>query len=131
MCAYAESDVGCFQSSEGFSQATPTRGASPRLILLLFGGIPNSPGFKENASGMRAGPKVTEVTRTGVGRHLPFCRAKIDSPFSAIPQENESLSWLEPDGVGVKLVEKRNSTAMHGFWLLAARGLFLGWDPHC
>jgi len=34
-------DVGCFRLSEGFSQAI--REGSPRLILLLFGGIPNSP----------------------------------------------------------------------------------------
>lgn len=34
-------NVGCFQSSEGFSQAI--REERPRLILLLFGGIPNSP----------------------------------------------------------------------------------------
>lgn len=34
-------DVGCFQSSEGFSQVI--RAERPRLILLLFGGIPNSP----------------------------------------------------------------------------------------
>ena len=33
--------VGCFQSSEGFSQVI--RAERPRLILLLFGGIPNSP----------------------------------------------------------------------------------------
>ena len=39
-------EVGCFRSSEGFSQATPTSGASPRLILLPFGGIPNSPGSR-------------------------------------------------------------------------------------
>jgi len=30
-------DLGCFRSSEGLSQAYP------RLILLLFGGVPNSP----------------------------------------------------------------------------------------
>ena len=35
--------MGCFRSSEGFSQATPIFGASPRLILLPFGGILNSP----------------------------------------------------------------------------------------
>jgi hypothetical protein len=50
-CAYSEGEVGCFRSSKGFSQATPTCGASPRLILLPFGGIPNSPGFEENPSG--------------------------------------------------------------------------------
>ena len=33
----------------------------PRLILLLFGGIPNSPRFKENASGASVSAKVTEV----------------------------------------------------------------------
>jgi hypothetical protein len=38
-------ELGRFRSSEGFSQATPNCGASPRLILLLFGGIPNSPEF--------------------------------------------------------------------------------------
>jgi hypothetical protein len=36
-----EKDAGCFQSSEGFSQVI--RAERPRLILLLFGGIPNSP----------------------------------------------------------------------------------------
>ena len=36
-----EKNVGCFRLSEGFSQAI--RDGSPRLILLLFGGIPNSP----------------------------------------------------------------------------------------
>jgi hypothetical protein len=41
MCTQLESEVGCFRSSEGFSQATPICGASPRLILLPFGGIPN------------------------------------------------------------------------------------------
>jgi hypothetical protein len=61
-CAYAESEVGCFRSSEGFSQATPTCGASPRLILLPFGGIPNSPGSNSNASGVPSGSKVPEVT---------------------------------------------------------------------
>ena|ERR1700751_5702010 len=35
--------VGCFQSSEGFSQVIPELRGLPRLILLLFGGIPNSP----------------------------------------------------------------------------------------
>ena len=34
------------RSSKGFSQATPTCGASSRLILLPFGGIPNSPGVR-------------------------------------------------------------------------------------
>src|SRR2546430_1916634 len=43
---YSESEVGCFRSSKGFSQATPPCGASPRLILLPFGGIPNSPGVR-------------------------------------------------------------------------------------
>jgi hypothetical protein len=61
MCAYAESEVGCFRSSKGFSQATPTCGASPRLILLPFGGIPNSPGSKRMLAVCRAGSKVTEV----------------------------------------------------------------------
>jgi hypothetical protein len=53
--------MGCFRSSEGFSQATPISGASPRLILLPFGGIPNSPGFAQNVSLVRPGSKVTEV----------------------------------------------------------------------
>jgi hypothetical protein len=35
--------MGCFRSSEGFSQAVPESWGLPRLILLLFGGIPNSP----------------------------------------------------------------------------------------
>jgi hypothetical protein len=35
--------VGRFRWSEGFSQAIPLSGGLPRLILLLFGGIPNSP----------------------------------------------------------------------------------------
>ncbi len=34
--------LGCFRSSEGFSQAISLE-ERPRLILLLFGGIPNSP----------------------------------------------------------------------------------------
>jgi len=55
MCTQSESEVGCFRSSEGFSQATPTCGASPRLILLPFGGIPNSPGFNENGTGLSCG----------------------------------------------------------------------------
>ncbi len=39
------SELGCFQSSEGFSQVAPGYGVSPRLILLPFGGIPNSPAY--------------------------------------------------------------------------------------
>jgi hypothetical protein len=41
VAAKSGEDVGCFQSSEGFSQVI--RAERPRLILLLFGGIPNSP----------------------------------------------------------------------------------------
>jgi hypothetical protein len=37
-----ERKMGCFRSSEGFSQAISLE-ERPRLILLLFGGIPNSP----------------------------------------------------------------------------------------
>ena len=43
MCGYVENGVGCIRSSKGFSHATPICGASPRLILLPFGGIPNCP----------------------------------------------------------------------------------------
>jgi len=64
MRVYSEGEVGCFRSSEGFSQATPTSGASPRLILLPFGGIPNSPGFKENASGAPCGFESDRSTST-------------------------------------------------------------------
>src|SRR5881396_3030432 len=67
MCAYSESEVGCFRSSKGFSQATPTCGASPRLILLPFGGIPNSPGFEENASGVPCGFESDRGTSTICG----------------------------------------------------------------
>ena len=42
--------MGCFRSSEGFSQAVPESRRTPRLILLLFGGIPNSPSVRKMSS---------------------------------------------------------------------------------
>jgi hypothetical protein len=45
-CGVREKSVGCFWSSEGFSQVTPRWRERTRLILLLFGGIPNSPCLK-------------------------------------------------------------------------------------
>ena len=59
--------MGRFRSSEGFSQAAPTCGASPRLILLPFGGIPNSPGSVRMVRTCPAGSKVTEVTAQHAG----------------------------------------------------------------
>ena len=41
-CSLPESR-GCFRSSEGLSQVIPLWGGLSRLILLLFGGVPNSP----------------------------------------------------------------------------------------
>ena len=41
-CSPIESG-GCFRSSEGLSQVIPRWGGLSRLILLLFGGVPNSP----------------------------------------------------------------------------------------
>jgi len=79
-CAYSESEVGCFRSSEGFSQATPTCGASPRLILLPFGGIPNSPGSRSNASGVPSGSKVPEVTPAALRGRRQITRPKSDKP---------------------------------------------------
>jgi hypothetical protein len=69
---YVLSEVGCFRSSKGFSQATPSCGVSPRLILLPFGGIPNSPGFEENASGVPCGFESDRGTSTVCGlSYLP------------------------------------------------------------
>jgi len=66
--SYSESEVGCFRSSKGFSQATPTCGASPRLILLPFRRHPQQPrGSKRMLAVCRAGSKVTEVLAQYVG----------------------------------------------------------------
>ena|SRR5262245_7541114 len=51
--------VGCFRSSEGFSQAIlPNLENFPRLILLLFGSIPNSPGSETSFNGMLSAGSV-------------------------------------------------------------------------
>ena len=61
--------VGCFRSSKGSSQVIPKPGTYLRLILLLFGGIPNSPisqgGAASNADVrcMAGEPEMTEVLR--------------------------------------------------------------------
>src|SRR5207244_7404072 len=84
VCAFSESEVGCFQSSKGFSQATPTCGASPRLILLPFGGIPNSPGFEENASGVPCGFESDRGTSTICGSE-PSAKHDELRPFHHLP----------------------------------------------
>jgi hypothetical protein len=48
-----KSELGRFRSSKGFSQATPNCGVSPRLILLPFGGIPNSPAVSKRILAVR------------------------------------------------------------------------------
>ena len=81
--------MGCFRSSEGFSQVTPTFGVSPRLILLLFGGIPNSPGSTRMLAVSRAASIVTEVTAQFAG--LPQTQSNSrDSRKAEHPSERTS-----------------------------------------
>jgi len=110
MCAYSESEVGRFQSSEGFSQATPTCGASPRLILLPFGGIPNSPGSKENASGVpcgfeshRGNEHSRRVCAIGHGCYQMHA-SKHDFMLAVYCQRKAEEAQLSKTGVGVEKV---------------------------
>ena len=52
-------------------RSSPIRKTFPRLILLLFGGVPNSPNVRDvvqrNASEVTTGSKVTEVVARKVG----------------------------------------------------------------
>ena len=72
--------MGCFHSSEGFSQVIPNNQERPRLILLLFGGIPNSPLILTSSdlnfvlwamlSGRLPAPKITKVTKAFARSHI-------------------------------------------------------------
>src|SRR5436309_3354677 len=73
MCAYSESEVGCFRSSKGFSQATPDlRSFSPPDFAPIRRHPQQPRGSKRMLAVCRAGSKVTEVLAQYAGlSHRP------------------------------------------------------------
>ena len=90
MCAYSESEVGCFRSSKGFSQATPLlRSFSPPDFAPIRRHPQQPRGSKRMLAVCRAGSKVTEVLAQYAGlSHRP-------SMTKSGPLDSEHLKLLQ------------------------------------
>ncbi len=83
MCRKAERKIGLFPVERGILAGHSDPGVSPRLILLLFGGIPNSPAVLQRSyCVVSLSRKITEVIASPafpvspVIRLVKVCEAK-------------------------------------------------------